>query len=800
MYSTSVYIEGQRLDLFDDETISIVSSVQNIEDISRIFNDFSQSFTVPASPNNNRIFKHWYNFNINNGFDARVRHNAHIDINYTNFKSGTIRLESCELENNKPVHYSLTFFGHLIDLKQVISDDYLSELDFSEYDIDYTAQNILHGLRTGFNDENYIFPLIGTRRQWFYNSSISENTFQERLSNIAWNNSTETHGIEFSSLRPAISINVIIEKIESEYDISFSRDFLFTEPFDNLFLWLANQDSEDSLINNYIVTEYLPRGSRVIFPGAFLPSEATGVFQPSLGSYNNTTGVYSPTSNGSPNMRVVEVDAITTDNVIYTLQLMNGSEVVKEDSGNGNVNFSHTFPQGVDEGSSLYIRILTSTNKTIDFLEWRVKELSEDTVLYQIKTDFDISGSVAKLRDFMPKIKIIDFLRSIIKKYNLVVVPKSRTDFYINTLDNWYAEGDVYDISPFVDTSKITTKRSKIFKDISFGFKEPQTILAKQFEKTNNTAYGDLETKLKNSDGTSLDGEGFEINLDFEQMVYERLLNTFNDSITNIVYGLSLDSSLGETLPEAHIFYGIKNNVSVNPLSFVDDTGNNININTNAWMPSHANSNQSEYSTVFGSEINEHTGSTINNSLFKLYYRDYITDSFSIKRRNILLESILPIWLITKLKLNDRLVINGDRFIINQMTIEATSQKVKMDLLNDIYNSDSDLEIKEETSVNPTQDNTEVFAPRSFSISSIGSTSQFTACGLTPDITGYFDGNEQYPILGNVIYEDSAGTIIYDGQNRYYKIDSENIIWISTEGIVLDVFFCSQSNGGGGNQ
>ena len=74
MYKPEVYIKGQRLDLFKDENISIVSSVQKIEDISRVFNDYSQSFTVPASKTNNRIFRHWYNFSVNNGFDARVRH------------------------------------------------------------------------------------------------------------------------------------------------------------------------------------------------------------------------------------------------------------------------------------------------------------------------------------------------------------------------------------------------------------------------------------------------------------------------------------------------------------------------------------------------------------------------------------------------------------------------------------------------------------------------------------------------------------------------------------------------------
>ena len=58
MNIVQLYIQGQRLDLFDDEDIVITSSIQNSKDISKIFTDFSQSFTVPASKSNNKIFKH----------------------------------------------------------------------------------------------------------------------------------------------------------------------------------------------------------------------------------------------------------------------------------------------------------------------------------------------------------------------------------------------------------------------------------------------------------------------------------------------------------------------------------------------------------------------------------------------------------------------------------------------------------------------------------------------------------------------------------------------------------------------
>ena len=54
---TAIYIGTERLELFEDESIVIKSSVAKIEDITKIFTDTSNDFTVPASDKNNAIFE-----------------------------------------------------------------------------------------------------------------------------------------------------------------------------------------------------------------------------------------------------------------------------------------------------------------------------------------------------------------------------------------------------------------------------------------------------------------------------------------------------------------------------------------------------------------------------------------------------------------------------------------------------------------------------------------------------------------------------------------------------------------------
>ena len=61
MQELQLYIGTKRVELFKDETVSLTQTIQNVKDIKKIFTEFTQTFSVPASKKNNLIFKHYYN-------------------------------------------------------------------------------------------------------------------------------------------------------------------------------------------------------------------------------------------------------------------------------------------------------------------------------------------------------------------------------------------------------------------------------------------------------------------------------------------------------------------------------------------------------------------------------------------------------------------------------------------------------------------------------------------------------------------------------------------------------------------
>jgi len=67
---TELKILGSKVDLYKDENIDVINSVLDIKDITKNTNAFTRGFTVPASANNNQLFKHYYDADLDNSFDA----------------------------------------------------------------------------------------------------------------------------------------------------------------------------------------------------------------------------------------------------------------------------------------------------------------------------------------------------------------------------------------------------------------------------------------------------------------------------------------------------------------------------------------------------------------------------------------------------------------------------------------------------------------------------------------------------------------------------------------------------------
>ena len=294
-----------RLDLFEDESISITDSIKNVKDIAKVFTPFSQQFNVPASKHNSKLFKHYEDFDILNSFDARVKVDALIKLNGVDYKKGKARLQSVGLKDNKPHSYKLVFFGDTVELKDVLGEADLSSLIFQDsLNFDYDFSTVSNKFQ---NISDVCFPLITHTKLMRYTSNayVSESP-------------TAGQNLNFRDIKPALKVKKIIDAITTKYpELVFTGDFLNTEDFNSLYLWLHREKGFSSNAD--------PSGSTQTLQGRFSQPDDED-FTLDSGNEQRPFKIvdYSAIQFGENQQAVLTFDIQTTSSAEYTLTILDG--------------------------------------------------------------------------------------------------------------------------------------------------------------------------------------------------------------------------------------------------------------------------------------------------------------------------------------------------------------------------------------------------------------------------------------------------------------------------------------------
>ena len=661
-----IYIGSEKLDLFKDEDVNITLSIQNVRDISKLFTDFTQNFSVPASRNNNDIFKHYYNSDVSGGFSASQRQDAIIYLNKEVFREGSIELNGVNMENGKPSAYEVVFFSAGVNLKDLFGEDELIDLDLSAYDHSYSG-SVIRGAMEGttpLHSGNVIYPLISPVADWFYDSSSSDHNDND----IAWHSTNNTHGLDYFELKPAIKISKLIDAIESKYSITFTSTFFGTSKFTDLFLWghrregYMFKDQENGFTAQKInFTSATGTGFDITEDVATIPS-----------TYSDLQWRYSITSTSDYQVHFFINGAYyssrshsgdVTDATMFFVGLNTGDKI--------QMRFS---PPVNWDGSAVRIQTITASGRDFDTPSTILWTASRSAT-QNIQTDVEMS-------DQMPEMKVYDFLSGLVKMFNLVIEPTSRTAFNIEPLDDWYSSGSTYEITEYVDTTSQKVNKPELYKRISFKYQEADSYPMRAYRETNGgRGYGDL-----NADFT-FDGGELVTESTFEIMRYQKL-DDLNNGDVNFLVGKSIDKEGDPYIGSPVIFYSSGTlDITSYPIGFLDETERTTTATNQVYLCANVNNTTAEDVTqmlTFGQEVDPLHEQSYTQTLYNQFWEDYVTDLYSTSRRVYSMKAILPYSITSRLKMNDKLDINGKRYIINQMKINLRTEEADIELLNDI--------------------------------------------------------------------------------------------------------------------
>ena len=730
--NTSTTQDFVRVDLMEEELISLTQVIQDVNDIEKIFTDYSRTFNLPASKTNNKIFKHWYNPDID-GFDSSVFCSARIELNHLHFRFGKIQLNEVAMKFGEPSMYKVTFFGNTTEFKNAINEDELSDLVWlNEFNHSATVTNVKDGLENGLNftvdsvayNDAIIYPLIAHSQSYIYDDTGNTNN---GLNISTQSTHHQQRGVVTEDLKPAVTVKNIIKAIEQQYNITFKTgEFFDSAAMTNLYLWLHREKGKMATAGTWIGNSDAYTCSGANCTELTDPSRSTGYF-------NTTTGIlFWQPKLVNPQFTVTKDETTLTlqitpsggfTTVEYSLEILRANNwesfaKVENQSGTSSVVLKIGGADGFDV-DSIYNFSPTGTN-------WVGRLITESSIQFQatftLQRDFDIinnSTSVVTQTSYsatftsnsstlspqdkliviteqMPKLKIKDFLNGLFRQFNLTAYVDFNNKIVVKTLDNYYAGGDTQDITQFVKTDEHTVCDVIPFSEVDFEYSEPKSILAEQFQLVNNQKYGELNYVTDVSKKSI-----YQIKLPFEHMLFERLQDKTSGALTTVQVGSFLNTELSPEIGQPLLFYGIYQNNVATSINFLDSTrpetygalcptGTKY-ILDDYWIPSACNelgtsSTPPTYNLNFGSEINTYTLTDYggnNNSLFQTYYENYITRVFNKKTRIFKFSAVLPLKVLLTLTLDDLIVVGTRAYTINKMSTKLQSGETNFELLNE---------------------------------------------------------------------------------------------------------------------
>jgi hypothetical protein len=640
-----IYVDGiaKRIELFEDEKISVTSSVQDIADVSKAKTDFTQSFTIPASNTNNEIFKHWYESSLDGGFDHRVKYDGYIEIDTFTFRVGSFALNDVKYKNNMLDSYSIVFYGKAKSIKDLFKEDKLASLDFSSLDHSFTSAEVLAKINstTGF----VAYPLFAHDRLYDYNTGGSSD-ITNNAGSIKWN-----------SLFPAVKLSKILDFIQTKYGITFTGAFLDYIQFSRL--WMLFKNAETLQVKT----------------------------EPLKVNFTSKTGG----TNNEINLTTDEIGFIVT---ILDYRLRNLRIQIIPTSGTipydvliyKNGVLFNSFINQLGTKTNTFFNSQFSTQELNDKYTIEVQSETPMTFTSQLfysrvfDSDFTASGTsqttVANINigTYAPDLKVIDLFTGLIKMFNLVIIPQDETTYELIPLELYYNNGAYKDISANVISDNIELKKTSMYKNINFKYQDSENILNNAFNNlflsTRNFAYGNLAYEQIDS----LESSTFTVELPFENAMYES-----EEDFQTITFK---NKDLNNYVPKPLLMYD-NGRQDVSPDIRINlNTGGYTDISSYRRFSNDIN-NGTLMSLNWGEEISSWYLSSIINGLYKRHYENYLGNIFNIKSRLVIVKCYFnPIELID-IKLNDRIIIRDKKYTINKMTTDLTSGETSLELLTD---------------------------------------------------------------------------------------------------------------------
>jgi len=501
------------LDLYKEEPLKLTLSVEDTKDLPRVNSAFSQSFRIPATQTNSKVFQWWYEVNTVD-FDITRRVAADIYVDGLFYKSGHIRIQAAYVnDDTSQVDLEIVFFGETRDFASQIGEVTLNNLNLTalnhnlnltnvqnSWDLNLVNGNVVYGLA----DRGYSYTDAGVNEQ---GSEIADT----QQHNVSFQKSQ--HPLDISQFTPFIRVKAIIDAIFAQTEYSYSTDSFFnTSLFEDLYtdglpdaspVIQTKEGFVDSLSTGqdfrFTVDVLFP--NEIEDPSGIFNEQTSRLFIPSTEVYDisttldlrfarsilNTTVFYRVNIIRSTNG--VETELATTGDLTTPAGIIPYNTTVNLSYDNGGA----PIPQSTGPDDYIFVRIVTTSSN---------HEIKADSSF--VVTPASVLNQFIAVPTLMKyDIKSIDFLKSILTKFKLIMVPNpdNEFEFIVKPWKDYIGSGDRLDWTEKLDLSKTVQLKPIFFEQsqvINFTDQPDEDMRNKPFQEIQGRTYGELQFDSQN--------------------------------------------------------------------------------------------------------------------------------------------------------------------------------------------------------------------------------------------------------------------------------------------------------------
>ena len=230
MNSVEIFVrindEWRILDTFQSENISLNYNLADIQDISNRNSSFSKTIVIPDTQNNRLAFEFISELTSDSLFNANLKSPCFITANGLNVFRGNLQLKNIRTNFSEGFsEYEIVIFNEVDTFIRNIGEKYLSDLDFTYLDHQWTYANAVATWYAGYGP--YYYPLIDN------GVNYTEHTIGNLFSSGSVNPET---GVMMDDMKPAFQVKTVLDQMFLNAGFTYRSEFLNSEFFKSLII------------------------------------------------------------------------------------------------------------------------------------------------------------------------------------------------------------------------------------------------------------------------------------------------------------------------------------------------------------------------------------------------------------------------------------------------------------------------------------------------------------------------------------------------------------------------------------